>query len=101
MRTACCPSAQYVFMDLSTYEETRLPKDDSWAKWLKVGSDLCMRRRTLCGCACGPNRVARSCSLRMLDELVLKGRDSEEVSASIALFKAGWGAATSALSGHH
>jgi translation elongation factor P/translation initiation factor 5A len=28
---------QYVFMDLSTYEETRLPKDDSWAKWLKVG----------------------------------------------------------------
>jgi Elongation factor P (EF-P) OB domain len=40
--TACGASMQYVFMDLSTYEETRLPKDDSWAKWLKVGSDTCV-----------------------------------------------------------
>ena len=35
------PALQYVFMDLSTYEETRLPKDDTWAKWLKVGFAAC------------------------------------------------------------
>ena len=26
-------------MDLSTYEETRLPRDDAWAKWLKDGME--------------------------------------------------------------
>lgn len=28
---------QYVFMDLETYEETRLGRDESWAKYLKEG----------------------------------------------------------------
>jgi translation elongation factor P len=27
----------YVFMDNETYEETRVPRDDSWAKFLKEG----------------------------------------------------------------
>ncbi len=31
--------AQYVFMDLSTYEETRLGRDEAWAKWLKEGME--------------------------------------------------------------
>ncbi len=35
---------QYVFMDLTTYEETRLPKDDSWAKWLKEGAEVALVR---------------------------------------------------------
>lgn len=30
---------QYVFMDMTTYEETRLPKDDAWAKYLKEGME--------------------------------------------------------------
>lgn len=30
---------QYVFMDLSTYEETRLRRDEAWAKWLKEGME--------------------------------------------------------------
>jgi translation elongation factor P len=29
----------YVFMDVETYEETRLPKDD-WANWLKEGTTV-------------------------------------------------------------
>mmetsp|Transcript_4616 Transcript_4616/g.13260 ORF Transcript_4616/g.13260 Transcript_4616/m.13260 type:complete len:226 (-) Transcript_4616:606-1283(-) len=29
----------YVFMDNSTYEETRLAKDPTWANWLKEGAD--------------------------------------------------------------
>ena len=28
---------QYVFMNLETYEETRLGRDESWAKYLKEG----------------------------------------------------------------
>lgn len=31
---------EYVFMDMSTYEETRIPKDDAWAKYLKEGMDV-------------------------------------------------------------
>lgn len=31
---------EYVFMDMSTYEETRIPKDESWAKYLKEGMDV-------------------------------------------------------------
>eukprot|EP00213_Chloropicon_mariensis_P000538 CAMPEP_0197471872 /NCGR_PEP_ID=MMETSP1309-20131121/2893_1 /TAXON_ID=464262 /ORGANISM="Genus nov. species nov., Strain RCC998" /LENGTH=195 /DNA_ID=CAMNT_0043009923 /DNA_START=45 /DNA_END=629 /DNA_ORIENTATION=+ len=30
---------QYVFMDMETYEETRLERDDSWAKFLKEGME--------------------------------------------------------------
>ena len=30
----------YVFMDMTTYEETRVPKDESWAKYLKEGMDV-------------------------------------------------------------
>lgn len=30
---------EYVFMDNSTYEETRLERDETWAKWLKEGMD--------------------------------------------------------------
>ena len=29
--------SQYVFMDLENYEETRLGRDESWAKYLKEG----------------------------------------------------------------
>lgn len=29
----------YVFMDLVSYEETRLPRDDSWAQFLKEGAE--------------------------------------------------------------
>ena len=32
--------AQYVFMDTTTYDETRLKKDEDWAKYLKEGSDV-------------------------------------------------------------
>lgn len=28
---------QYVFMDMETYEESRIPADDTWAKYLKEG----------------------------------------------------------------
>ncbi|KAK9806123.1 hypothetical protein WJX72_002289 [[Myrmecia] bisecta] len=31
---------QYVFMDLTSYEETRIPKDDSWAKYLMEGMEV-------------------------------------------------------------
>ena len=31
---------QYVFMDMETYEEQRLEKDDSWAKWLTEGMNV-------------------------------------------------------------
>lgn len=31
---------EYVFMDMTTYEETRVRKDDSWAKYLKEGMDV-------------------------------------------------------------
>lgn len=31
---------EYVFMDMSTYEETRVKKDDTWAKYLKEGMDV-------------------------------------------------------------
>ena len=30
---------QYVFMDMETYEETRLGRDDAWAKFLKEGME--------------------------------------------------------------
>ena len=46
-------------MDMSTYEETRMPKDDDWAKYMKEGMEV--RPRTLCTrsrqciecCVCG------------------------------------------------
>ena len=31
---------QYVFMDMETYEEQRLEKDDAWAKWLTEGMNV-------------------------------------------------------------
>lgn len=31
---------QYVFMDMSTYEETRVKGDDAWIKYLKEGMDV-------------------------------------------------------------
>ena len=31
---------EYVFMDMSSYEETRVPRDESWAKYLKEGMDV-------------------------------------------------------------
>ena len=31
---------QYVFMDMTTYEETRVPRDEDWAKYLKEGMDV-------------------------------------------------------------
>lgn len=34
------PGAQYVFMDMSSYEETRVKKDESWAKYLKEGMEV-------------------------------------------------------------
>jgi len=30
----------YVFMDNKTYEETRVKRDESWAKYLKEGADV-------------------------------------------------------------
>ena len=33
------PAAQFVFMDNETYEETRLKKDDLWAKYMKEGTE--------------------------------------------------------------
>ena len=33
---------QYVFMDLETYEETRLARDESWAKYLKEGFTIAL-----------------------------------------------------------
>ena len=27
-------------MDMSTYEETRIPRDEDWAKYLKEGMDV-------------------------------------------------------------
>ena len=33
-------SPQYVFMDLETFEETRLQRDDSWARYKKEGSNV-------------------------------------------------------------
>lgn len=29
----------YVFMDMASYEETRVPRDEDWAKYLKEGTD--------------------------------------------------------------
>lgn len=34
---ACILLLQFVFMDMGSYEETRLPRDD-WAKYLKEGA---------------------------------------------------------------
>ena len=31
---------EYFFMDMSSYEETRVPRDESWAKYLKEGMDV-------------------------------------------------------------
>ena len=31
---------EYVFMDMTSYEETRVKKDESWAKYLKEGMDV-------------------------------------------------------------
>ena len=36
----CCTRAQFVFMDNETYEETRLKRDEAWAKYLKEGADV-------------------------------------------------------------
>lgn len=33
---------EYVFMDLETYEETRLARDESWAKYLKEGFTIAL-----------------------------------------------------------
>eukprot|EP01024_Parvocaulis_polyphysoides_P048070 TRINITY_DN4560_c0_g1_i1.p3 TRINITY_DN4560_c0_g1~~TRINITY_DN4560_c0_g1_i1.p3 ORF type:complete len:112 (-),score=13.64 TRINITY_DN4560_c0_g1_i1:288-623(-) len=30
----------YVFMSMDTYEETRVPKDESWSKFLKEGANV-------------------------------------------------------------
>ena len=38
--TARLPAAQYVFMDMSTYEETRVPRSDDWAKYMKEGMEV-------------------------------------------------------------
>ena len=35
-------AAQYVFMDNTTYEETRLKKDESWSKYLKEGAEVAL-----------------------------------------------------------
>ena len=32
--------ADYVFMNMSTYEEVRIPEDKSWSKYLKEGMDV-------------------------------------------------------------
>ena len=32
------PVLQYVFMDQTSYEETRVVRDDDWAKYLKEGA---------------------------------------------------------------
>ena len=32
-------AAQFVFMDNETYEETRLKKDDLWARYMKEGTE--------------------------------------------------------------
>ena len=32
-------AAQFVFMDNETYEETRLKKDDLWARYIKEGTE--------------------------------------------------------------
>ena len=29
----------YVFMNMTTYEEVRVPRDEAWAKWLQEGVD--------------------------------------------------------------
>ena len=51
---------QYVFMDMTSYEETRIPRDEDWAKYLKEGMDVsvllwngkvCARAR-VCPCVC-------------------------------------------------
>jgi hypothetical protein len=31
--------ATYVFMDMESYEEVRLPREESWAKFLKEGTE--------------------------------------------------------------
>ena len=36
----CFACTQYVFMDMATYEETRVPKDDDWAKYMKEGMEV-------------------------------------------------------------
>lgn len=39
--TGCAFSrCQIVFMDNSTYEETRMKRDDSWAKWIREGDTI-------------------------------------------------------------
>lgn len=35
----CVQGDTYVFMDMETYEEVRMPRDDSWAGFLKEGTD--------------------------------------------------------------
>lgn len=35
-------AVQYVFMDNTTYEETRLKKDEGWAKYLKEGAEVAL-----------------------------------------------------------
>jgi len=33
---------QYVFMDMNTYEETRLVRDETWAKYMKEGLQVAL-----------------------------------------------------------
>ena len=33
---------QYVFMDNTSYEETRLKKDESWSRYLKEGTEVAL-----------------------------------------------------------
>jgi hypothetical protein len=37
----CC-TAQFVFMDSETYEETRLKRDEAWARYLKEGAEVAL-----------------------------------------------------------
>ncbi len=42
MTLAMCAVLQYVFMDMTTYEETRLARDDTWAKYMKEGLNVAL-----------------------------------------------------------
>ncbi len=33
---------QYVFMDMNTYEETRIVRDETWAKYMKEGLQVAL-----------------------------------------------------------
>ena len=38
---------QYVFMDMSTYEETRVPRSDDWSKYMKEGMEVSLLERRI------------------------------------------------------